>query len=189
MLKKIAIIASGSGSNAQKIMEYFADHVDIEVSIVLTNNAEAFVVQRADNFEIPSIVFNKKDLYESDVIIDRLKKIGIDLVVLAGFLWLVPDNIIDAFPDRLINIHPALLPKFGGKGMYGMNVHKAVISQGETESGISIHYVNQNYDEGKVIYQSKFQIKENDTAETIAFKVQQLEHANYPKIIERVLTK
>lgn len=189
MKKRIAIFASGSGSNAQKIMEHFKYSDSAEVALVLSNNPEAFVLQRADNFEIPTHVFDRHDFYESDEVVNLLKRLDIDLVVLAGFLWLVPENLLKAFPNKIINIHPALLPKFGGKGMYGDKVHKAVLAAGEEEHGITIHFVNENFDEGEVIYQAKFRVEPGDTLEVIKFNGQQLEHLHYPKVIENLLKK
>jgi len=187
--KRIAIFASGSGSNAQKIMEHFKKHTDAEVAIVLTNNPEAYVLQRADNFEIPTHIFDKHEFYETDDVLDLLKNLNIDLLVLAGFLWLVPDTILANYPKRIINIHPALLPKYGGKGMYGDRVHKEVLANGDEESGISIHYVNEDFDSGEIIYQARFKIEKNDDLELVKFKGQQLEHQYFPKIIEQVLKK
>lgn len=189
MKKRIAIFASGSGSNAQKIMEYFKNHNDAEVAIVLTNNPEAYVLQRADNFEIPSHIFDKQEFYKTDHVVQVLKNLQIDLIVLAGFLWLIPQNLIKAFPNKIINIHPALLPKFGGKGMYGDKVHQSVLDSGEEESGITIHLVNENFDEGEVIHQSRFRIEQGDDIEMIKFKGQQLEHLHYPKVVEQILKK
>ncbi len=187
--KRIAIFASGSGSNAQKLMEHFKRSTDTEISLVLTNNADAYVLQRADNFEIPSHIFDKNEFYKTDEIIDLLKNLDIDLIVLAGFLWLVPKNLVAAYPGRIVNIHPAILPKFGGKGMYGDNVHNAVIAAGEPEGGITIHYVNENYDEGEYIYQARYKIDKNDNLEMVKFKGQQLEHLHYPRIIESIVKK
>jgi phosphoribosylglycinamide formyltransferase-1 len=187
--KRIAIFASGSGSNAQKIMEYFKKHADAEVALVLTNNPEAYVLQRADNFEVPSHIFDKQEFYKSDDIISLLKNLQIDLIVLAGFLWLIPENLIAAFPNRIINIHPSLLPKYGGKGMYGNKVHQSVLHAGEEESGITIHFVNEHFDEGETIHQSRFRIEKGDDLEMIKFKGQQLEHLHYPKVVEQVLKK
>lgn len=189
MKKRIAIFASGSGSNAQKIMEHFKKHTDAEVAIVLTNNPEAYVLQRADNFEIPTHIFDKHEFYETDDVVDLLKNLNIDLLVLAGFLWLVPDSLLANYPKRIINIHPALLPKYGGKGMYGDRVHKEVLANGDEESGISIHYVNEEFDSGEIIYQARFKIEKNDDLELVKFKGQQLEHQYFPKIIEQVLKK
>lgn len=189
MKKRIAIFASGSGSNAQKIMEHFKKHTDAEVAIVLTNNPEAYVLQRADNFEIPTHIFDKHEFYETDDVVDLLKNLNIDLLVLAGFLWLVPDTLLANYPKRILNIHPALLPKYGGKGMYGDRVHKEVLASGDEESGISIHYVNEEFDSGEIIYQARFKIEKNDDLELVKFKGQQLEHQYFPKIIEQVLKK
>ena len=187
--KRIAIFASGSGSNAQKIMEHFKKHNEAEVAIVLTNNPDAYVLQRADNFEIPTHIFNRKEFYTTDSIVQLLKNLQIDIVVLAGFLWLIPDNLLKFFPNKIINIHPALLPKYGGKGMYGDHVHQSVLLNKEDESGITIHFVNENFDEGEVIHQSRFKIDKSDDIEMIKFKVQQLEHLHYPKVVEQLLKK
>jgi phosphoribosylglycinamide formyltransferase-1 len=189
MKKRIAIFASGSGSNAQKIMEHFKRSPEAEVVLILTNNPQAYVLQRADNFEIPSHIFSRHEFYETDNIIRLLKNLQVDLIVLAGFLWLVPPDLLKAFPNKIINLHPALLPKFGGKGMYGDKVHKAVLEAGEDESGITVHFVNENFDEGEIIHQSRFKIEPGDTLEIIKFKGQQLEHQNFPRVIENLLKK
>jgi phosphoribosylglycinamide formyltransferase-1 len=186
---RIAIFASGSGSNAQKLMEYFKRSPDAEISLVLTNNSDAYVLQRADNFEIPSHVFDRNEFYNTDNVIDLLKNLDIDLIVLAGFLWLIPKSLIAEYPGRIINIHPAILPKFGGKGMYGDFVHKAVMDAGESEGGITIHYVDENYDEGEYIHQAKYRIDKGDNLEMIKFKGQQLEHLHYPKVVESIVKK
>jgi phosphoribosylglycinamide formyltransferase-1 len=187
--KRIAIFASGSGSNAQKIMEHFKKHPDAEVVIILTNNPEAYVLQRADNFEIPSHIFDKQEFYKTDDVVRLLKNLQIDLIVLAGFLWLIPQNLLKAFPNKIINIHPALLPKHGGKGMYGDRVHQAVLDAGDDESGITIHFVDEQFDEGEPIHQSRFRIEAGDDIEMIKFKGQQLEHLHYPKVVEQLLKK
>ncbi len=189
MKKRIAIFASGSGSNAQKIMEYFKKSNDAEVAIVLTNNPDAYVLQRADNFEIPSHVFDRKEFRETEEVVQLLKNLQIDLIVLAGFLWLVPENLLKAFPNKIINIHPSLLPKYGGKGMYGDKVHLAVLENKELESGITIHFVNEHFDEGEVIHQSRFKIEAGDDLEMVKFKGQQLEHQHFPKVIEGLIKK
>ena len=189
MKKRIAIFASGSGSNAQKIMEHFKYSDLAEVAIVLSNNPDGYVLQRADNFEIPSHIFDKTVFYQTNEIVDLLKRLEVDMVVLAGFLLLVPENLLQAFPNKIINIHPALLPKFGGKGMYGDRVHKAVLAAGEKEHGITIHFVNEHFDEGEVISQGRFAVDAGDTLEIIKFKGQQLEHLHYPKVIENLLKK
>ncbi|WP_457128267.1 phosphoribosylglycinamide formyltransferase [Mucilaginibacter sp. HD30] len=189
MKKRIAIFASGSGSNAQKIMEYFKRSPDAEVVLILTNNPQAYVLQRADNFEVPSHVFNRNEFYQTDEVIRILKTLQVDLIVLAGFLWLVPSSLLSAFPNKIINLHPALLPKYGGKGMFGDNVHKAILEAKEEESGITIHFVNAEFDEGEVIHQSRFKIDPSDTLEMVKFKGQQLEHQHFPKVIENLLKK
>ncbi|CAM3636940.1 phosphoribosylglycinamide formyltransferase [Mucilaginibacter galii] len=189
MKTRIAIFASGSGSNAQKILEYFKHHDQGEVVLILTNNPQSYVLQRADNFEIPSHVFTRNEFYQTDDVVKLLKSMEVDLVVLAGFLWLVPASLLKAFPNQIINIHPALLPKYGGKGMYGDNVHKAVLANGETESGITIHFVNEHFDEGETIHQAKFKIEPGDTLDSIKLKGQQLEHQHLPKVIEGLLKK
>lgn len=189
MKKRIAIFASGSGSNAQKLMEHFKRHEDAEISLVLTNNPEAYVLQRADSFEIPSHVFDRNEFYNTDNIIDLLKNLQIDLIVLAGFLWLMPKNMIEAFPGKMMNIHPALLPNYGGKGMYGDHVHHAVLAAKEKEGGITIHFVNDVYDEGEQIYQAKYKIEPDDTLEIVKFKGQQLEHLHYPRVVENIVKK
>ncbi len=189
MKKRIAIFASGSGSNAQRIMEHFKKHTEAEVALVLTNNPEAYVLQRADNFEIPTHIFGKHEFYRTSDIVNLLKNLNIDLIVLAGFLWLIPENLLKAFPNRIINIHPSILPKFGGKGMYGDRVHKTVLSDGEEESGITIHFVNENFDEGEIIHQSRFRIEKDDDLEMLKFKGQQLEHLHYPRVVEALLRK
>ncbi len=189
LLKRIAIFASGSGSNAQKIMEHFKRSKEAEVAIVLSNRADAYVLQRADNFEVPTHVFNREEFYHSQSVITLLKNLEIDLIVLAGFLWLIPENLLHEYPKRIINLHPALLPKFGGKGMFGSKVHEAVLAAGEKESGITIHYVDEHFDEGEVIYQAKCDVDAGDNAESLAYKVHQLEHTHLPRIIEDLLKK
>ncbi|WP_379089140.1 phosphoribosylglycinamide formyltransferase [Pedobacter sp. UC225_65] len=189
MKKRIAIFASGSGSNAQKIMEHFKRNTEVEVALVLTNNPDAYVLQRADSFEIPSHIFDKHEFYKTDNIIDLLKNLDIDLIVLAGFLWLILRTSSTNIRAGIINIHPAILPKFGGKGMYGDFVHQAVLEAGEPEGGITIHYVNEHYDEGEYIYQAKYRIDKGDNLEMIKFKGQQLEHLHYPKVVESIIKK
>ena len=170
-------------------MEYFKKSNDAEVAIVLTNNPDAYVLQRADNFEIPSHVFDRREFRETDEVVQLLKNLQIDLIVLAGFLWLVPENLLKAFPNKIINIHPSLLPKYGGKGMYGDKVHLAVLENKELESGITIHFVNEHFDEGEVIHQSRFKIEAGDDLEMVKFKGQQLEHQHFPKVIEGLIKK
>jgi len=185
-LKNIAIFASGSGSNAERIVEYFANSEQINVKLFLCNNSEAGIIQRAERLQIPLIIFDRP-VFKSGEIVKILQENHIDWVILAGFLWLVPKNIIEAFPNRIINIHPALLPKFGGKGMYGHFVHEAVVENKETQSGITIHFVNDHYDEGAVIFQASFPVLRTDMPEDIARKGQILEHKYFPEVIERVI--
>jgi phosphoribosylglycinamide formyltransferase-1 len=189
MKKRIAIFASGSGSNAQKIMEHFKRNPEAEVVLILTNNPQAYVLQRADNFEIPSHIFTRREFYETDDVIRLLKNLQVDLIVLAGFLWLVPESLLKAFPNKIINLHPALLPKFGGKGMYGDHVHQAVLDANEEESGITIHFAGEQFDEGEIIHQSRFKIEPDDNLEIVKFKGQQLEHYHFPRVIESLLKK
>jgi len=170
-------------------MEHFKRNADAEVVIILTNNPQAYVLQRADNFEIPSHIFTRHEFFQTDDVIRLLKNLQVDLIVLAGFLWLVPQSLLKAFPNKIINLHPALLPKYGGKGMYGDNVHRAILEDKEEESGITIHFVNENFDEGEIIHQSKFKIEPGDTLEIVKFKGQQLEHNHFPKVVEALLKK
>ena len=187
--KKIAVFASGSGTNAEKIFQFFQNHEQAEVSLLCCNKKNAFVLERGEKFNIPALVFNRNTFYDTGEVTDRLKAEGIDLVVLAGFMWLVPQNMVTSFPNQIINIHPALLPKYGGKGMYGMHVHEAVKAAGEQESGITIHYVNEHYDEGAHIAQFACHLEPADSPSDIAAKVQKLEHENYPKVIENLVLK
>lgn len=187
--KRISVFASGSGSNAEKFFEYFQHDQDIEIVSLFTNNKSAGVIVRANRFNIPHHVYNRKYWENGEVIIKLLKEQNVDYIVLAGFMLLIPDELVKAYPNRIFNIHPALLPKFGGQGMYGMNVHKAVKASGETESGITIHFVNEHYDEGKIIRQVSCPIDTTDSPEEIAKKVLRLEHENYPKVIAEVVRK
>lgn len=186
-MKKLAIFASGSGSNAENIINYFKNKQNISVDIILTNRADAFVIERSKALMVDYYVFNRSEFYESDTIINLLKNRGIDFIILAGFLWLIPLNLIQFYSRRIINIHPALLPAYGGKGMYGMKVHEAVIKNRETQSGITIHFVNEKYDEGEIIFQAICFISETDTPETLANKIHVLEYEHFPKVIENVL--
>ena len=186
---KLAIFASGSGTNAEQIIRHLQNNKKMKISLILSDKADAFVLQRAKNHNIKSIVFTKQELNDSDIVTNQLKKNEIDFIVLAGFMIKVPDKILAMYPDKIVNIHPALLPKHGGKGMYGMKVHQAVIDSKENKSGISIHYVNDKYDEGQIIFQTECSVNENDTPETLAEKIHKLEHEYYPRIIEEVVTK
>jgi len=188
-MKNIAIFASGSGTNAQKIMERFASSTEIKVSLILVNNPEAGVIKRAEKFNVPVVVFNRNQFSNTDEVVSFLLENEIDLVVLAGFLWLVPQNMVKAFPNKIINIHPALLPNYGGKGMYGDRVHEAVIASGDKESGITIHFVNDKYDDGAIIAQFKCNISSTDTPDSLALNIHKLEHQHFPEVIENLLTK
>ena len=188
MMNNLALFASGSGTNVQNIIEYFQQNTLINIQCILSNKNDAYVIERAKRFNIKYLTFNREEFYHSNLISDYLKSNEIHFVVLAGFLWLVPDSIIHQYPERIINIHPALLPKYGGKGMYGMKVHEAVIANKEKESGITIHYVNQHYDEGNIIFQTKCKIDPSDTPEKLASKIHKLEYEYYPKIIEKLVS-
>lgn len=186
-MKKIALFASGSGSNVQNISDFFSKHESIKIDCVLCNNPNAYVLQRAKNIGVESFLFNRDEFFNSEKVLEYMLVREVDFIVLAGFLWLIPSDLVAAFPGKIINIHPALLPKYGGKGMYGMNVHKAVVEAGEKESGITIHYVNEKYDEGNIIFQAKCELSENDRPEDVAEKVHQLEYEYFPKIILQII--
>lgn len=186
-MSNIAVFASGSGSNAQRIIEHFSGIFDAKVKILMTNNPNAGVIGRAEVLNLPVKIFNRSDFFASDQVLEFLTQEKIDWIVLAGFLWLVPKNLTDSFPNRIVNIHPALLPKYGGKGMYGMNVHEAVIRAGEKESGITIHYVNEEYDSGDIIFQAKTAVDATDTPESLSNKIHQLEHEHFPKVLEKLI--
>ncbi|HOS72602.1 MAG TPA: phosphoribosylglycinamide formyltransferase [Bacteroidales bacterium] len=183
-MKNIAIFASGSGTNAENIIRYFSNSDSARVVLVLSNRSDAFVLKRAKALSVETLFFERGDFYGSGRVPGILQARNIDFIVLAGFLWLVPEDIIERYEGRIINIHPALLPKYGGRGMYGDRVHRAVIQGCEKESGISIHYVNNNYDEGDIIFQAKCMVEPSDTAETLARKIHELEYRYYPGIIE-----
>ncbi len=188
-MTRIAIFASGSGTNAENIINYFKENKKIEVGCIISNKKDAFVLERAKNLNIPSAFFSKEEFNSTSKVIEYLIQSKINFIVLAGFLLKVPQNLLNLFPQNIINIHPALLPKFGGKGMYGDNVHKAVVEANETESGITIHYVNENYDEGAIIFQAKCKVEQNDTYDMVAQKVHKLEYEYFPQIIEDLLQK
>ena len=185
-MKRLAILASGSGSNAEKIMEHFQTSAKAEVALVASNKADAYVLERAKKFQVPTFTFTRKEM-DAGILLEKLQDENIDYVILAGFLLKIPVELTRAFPDRMINIHPALLPKYGGKGMYGHFVHEAVKAAGEKETGITIHLVNENYDEGKIIFQAHTALDELDTPDSIAAKVHELEHKYFPKVIEGLL--
>lgn len=187
MKKNIAIFASGSGSNAENIIRYFQESDSVQVALVLSNKSDAYVLERAHRLGVPSHVFAKEEWIVGDKILAMLQEYCIELVVLAGFLIRVPDVLLHAYPDKIINIHPALLPKFGGKGMYGDRVHEAVVAAGEKESGITIHYINEHYDEGSPIFQATCPVLPTDAPDDVAKKVHALEYEYFPQIIEQVL--
>lgn len=189
MIKKIAIFASGTGTNAEKIIQYFAEKSDVSVAAIYSNNSNAGVLGIAEKHQIPFVVFGKKEFYDSDAILKDLASKNATLIVLAGFLWLVPESLITAYPHKIINIHPALLHKYGGKGMYGMNVHQAVSESGDSETGITVHFVNDKYDQGEIISQIRIPIIPGDLPENIARKVLNVEHEYFPMIIDKLLEK
>jgi phosphoribosylglycinamide formyltransferase-1 len=182
----IAVFASGNGSNAENIIRYFKDNEEIRVALVLSNNKNAYVHTRAKNLGVPSYTFSKDEFDKGDPVLQKLQEYRIDFIVLAGFLLKVPEPILKAYPQRIVNIHPALLPKYGGKGMYGDQVHKAVIQAGEKESGITIHWVNEHYDEGEIIFQARCPVLPSDTPEELAQRIHKLEYEYYPQIIEKI---
>ena len=180
-MKRIAIFASGSGTNAKNIIKYFQGNKSAEVVLVLSNNPDAFVLNRASELNVKTIIFDKDQLNDPDWGFENLSNLELDLIVLAGFLWKFPTHLLNMFQNKVLNIHPALLPKYGGKGMYGTNVHKAVVANRETESGITIHYVNEHYDEGAIIFQAKCSVLQTDTFEDVAAKIHQLESNHFPR--------
>ncbi len=187
-MKKIIVFASGNGSNAENIIKYGRKTGKYEVAYVAVNKPDAYVIKRAEKLNVPVFLFDRRALYETGEVLDFLRKESPDLIVLAGFLWLIPADIIEAFDKKIINIHPALLPKYGGKGMYGSKVHEAVKANGETETGITIHYVDEKFDNGTVIFQKSVKINPEDTPEDIASKVHDLEYVFYPKIIVKLIS-
>lgn len=189
MKKRISVFASGSGSNAEMFFEQFKNHPSIEIISVFTNNKTAGVIERANRFSIPHHVYNRSYWQNGETIIQILESEKVDFIVLAGFMLLIPQELVSKYSGRIFNIHPALLPKFGGQGMYGMNVHKAVKEAGESESGITIHFVNEEYDKGEILYQESVKLEPSDTAEEIAKKVLSIEHKNYAKVVEEVVLK
>jgi len=189
IMKNIAIFASGSGTNAENLVHFFRTSPFGQVSLVLTNRPDAGVILRAQSNDIECVVFNRRQFYHTNEVVDLLVERGIEFVILAGFLWLVPDNILELYDNKIVNIHPALLPKYGGKGMYGHFVHEAVIANAEKESGITIHYVNSSYDEGDVILQARCKVEIDDTPDSLASKIHALEYEHFPKAVEALLKK
>ena len=188
-MRNIAIFASGSGTNAENIIRYFSNRNTAQVSLILSNKREAYVFKRAAALNIRSVFFDRKELYVTDKVLRYLSFYKIDFIVLAGFLWLIPDNILTAYENRIINIHPALLPRHGGKGMYGDIVHESVIASREKVSGITIHYVNGKYDEGDIIFQAECSVEPSDTPESLASRVHALEYEHYPRVVEELVAK
>ena len=186
---KIAILVSGTGTNAINIIEYFEKNSVVDVALVVSNKADALAVEKAQNKGVKTIVFNNESFIKNSIVLNYLKSESIDFIVLAGFLTRVPNDIIRAYPNKIVNLHPSLLPKYGGKGMYGSHVHRAVIEAQESESGISIHFVNEEYDEGAIIFQAKVSVEKKDSVEVLAQKIRQLEHRFFPKIVEQVISK
>jgi phosphoribosylglycinamide formyltransferase 1 len=188
-MRNIAILASGTGTNAENIIKYFSNGNTAKVSLVLSNDRQAEVLKRAEELGVRTVFFERKEFYVTGKVLRYLILYKIDLIVLAGFIWLVPENIVDQYSERLINIHPALLPGYGGKGMYGAAVHKAVIGNHDTESGITIHYVDKMYDNGDAIFQTRCKVNPDDTPDLLAEKVHALEYEHYPRVIEEVVVK
>lgn len=185
--KKIVVFASGSGTNTENIIKYFQNSPKSRVVAVFSNRRSAGVLKKAYDLNVKALHFDRDSFYHSNELLYVLQDIEPDLIVLAGFLWIFPENILQRFPGKVVNIHPALLPKYGGKGMYGDKVHKAIIENKEKESGITIHYVNERYDEGEIVFQKKVNIEEHDTPESLAAKIHDLEYAHFPEVIEKLL--
>lgn len=188
-MKKIAIFASGAGSNAQKIIDHFRNSTEVKIALIACNKPGAGVFEIAEKEGVATLLVEKESFFRGDAYVPFFKENKIDLIVLAGFLWKVPEALIQAFPRRIVNIHPALLPKYGGKGMYGQFVHAAVIAAGEKESGITIHYVDEHYDHGDIIFQATCPVTPTDTPETLATKIHQLEHRYFPEVVEQLVAK
>jgi len=186
-MKRLVIFASGSGTNAENIIRFFQDHNNVSVHAVLTNNPHAKVLDRCKKLNVSALSFNRKAFYDDVIVLNVLKDLNPDLIILAGFLWKFPESILSLFPNKVINIHPALLPKYGGKGMYGRYVHEAVVKNKEPETGITIHYVNEQYDEGAIIFQTTCEVSLNATVENVAAKIHELEMEHFPKIINSLL--
>lgn len=187
-MKNIAIFASGSGTNAENIVRYFAKSENVKVTVVLSNNRNAGVHARMDRLGVPSVVFSRDEFAVGTPILEKLAEYGVCFIVLAGFMSKISDALLEAFPQRIVNIHPALLPKYGGKGMYGIHVHEAVVAAGEQESGITIHYINERYDEGTIIFQAVCPVLPVDTPEEVASRVHALEYVHYPRVIEETIS-
>lgn len=187
-MERIAVLASGNGSNAENLAHYFNASVHAKVALIISNKPSAYVLERAKNLGIPSIVRTGNEMNESEIILNILKEHDISWIVLAGYLLKIPNYLIQRYPNKIINIHPALLPLYGGKGMYGMNVHNAVVEASEEESGISIHFVNEAYDEGKILFQSRVKLASGETPDSLAQKIHELEYKYFPQIVEKVIS-
>jgi phosphoribosylglycinamide formyltransferase-1 len=185
-MKKILLFASGTGSNVENIIQYFKNNKEVTIAGVFSNNTNAKVLDKAEKHNVPTVIFNREEL-NGGLVLAKINEIKPDLIVLAGFLWKMPEPIVAAYPNKIINIHPALLPKYGGKGMYGIKVHQTVLDNQEKETGITIHYVNEHYDEGEFIFQEKVAIDDCASADEIASKIHELEHQHFPEVIERLL--
>ncbi len=188
-MKRVAIFASGAGSNAAKIIEYFSTSSIVQIALIVSNKPNAGVLNIANKYAIPSLLIDKEQFFRGDAYVEQLKKSEINFIVLAGFLWKVPEKLIQSFPNAIVNIHPALLPNYGGKGMYGSLVHEAVIANKEKESGITIHYVNEHFDEGEHIFKATCTVDEHETPESLANKIHELEYAHFARVIEEVIVK
>jgi phosphoribosylglycinamide formyltransferase-1 len=188
-MNNITILASGSGTNAENIIRFFQKNESAQVNLLLANRENAYALTRAKNLNVPAIVFNRDDLYKTGRVMNILNDYSTDIIILAGFLWLIPGDIIKAYPNRILNIHPALLPSYGGKGMYGSRVHEAVIANKEKESGMTIHIVNEEYDRGDIIFQAVCPVMEDDTPDSLASRIHELEYEHYPKVILEYLGK
>ena len=186
-MTRLAILGSGNGTNAQQITEYFTGRTDVEIACIIYNVKDAYIAQRAKNLGIEARYFGRKDFYESTAVLDYLREKQADWVILAGFLWLVPENMLNAYPNRIINIHPALLPSYGGKGMYGHHVHEAVVANHERESGITIHIVDNHYDRGTTLFQAHCEVTPEDTPDTLAAKIHLLEKEHFPRVIDETI--
>ena len=188
-MKRIVIFASGSGTNAENLIKFFHNRENVSVIQILTNNPHAKVLERAKKLKVSALSFNKIAFTETNDVLDVLKSANPDLIILAGFLWKFPEHILSEFPNKVINIHPALLPKYGGKGMYGMHVHEAIVNNKDKETGITIHYVNEQYDEGAIIFQAKCEVNASDSAQDVANKIHKLEMEHFPKVVEKLLNE
>lgn len=188
-MKHIAVFASGTGTNAEKIMQHFEQHEEISVSLIISNKTNAPVLSKAVAFGVPTLLIDRHSFYQTHDILETLKRYGIDFIVLAGFLWLLPPYLVQAYAHRMVNLHPALLPRYGGKGMYGMHVHRAVCEAKENQTGMTIHYVNEQYDDGDIVFQATCPLQRGDTPEGIADKVRVLEHRYFPKVIEQLVKR